>query len=165
MKESISKLAEYNIWANTKFISKLLELDQSILSTKMKSSFTSIFETCKHIWFGETGWLSRIQNKGWQTPEVDNFQGSPAELFNSWQITSNEYLQVIKSTNLDESIPFTHDKINYSISRSDMILTVINHGNYHRGQIVTMLRELDITSIPKTDYIEWLREQARNEMS
>lgn len=165
MKESISKLAQYNIWANTKFINKLLLLDQSILSTKMKSSFTSIFETCKHIWFGETGWLSRIQNKGWQTTEVDNFQGSPSELFNSWQITSNEYLQVIKSTNLDETIEFTYDEINYSITRSDMILTVINHGNYHRGQIVTMLRELDITSIPKTDYIEWLREQARNEKS
>jgi len=54
-----------------------------------------------------------------------------------------------------------HDGVDYSIARKDIIMTVINHGNYHRGQIVTLLRQLGVTTIPKTDYIEWVREQAR----
>jgi len=34
---------------------------------------------------------------------------------------------------------------------------VANHATYHRGQIVTMLRQLGRTP-PSTDYIRWLRE-------
>lgn len=163
MKTQLLKLANYSIWANLKFIKCLNGQEEKLLLAESRSSFPSIFETCKHIWFGESGWLSRMQNKGWQTPLVDNFQGKPSDLFNAWQITSNEYIQLIESANLDEGIEFTHDEIEYSISRSDIIMTVINHGNYHRGQIVTMLRQAGISEIPKTDYIEWLREQAREE--
>jgi len=101
MKTQLSKLAHYNTWANTKFIDCLLRQDKGIMTTQTKSSFPTIFETCKHIWFGETGWLSRMQHNGWQTPQVDNFQGSSKDLFNAWQITSNQYIKLIESTHLD----------------------------------------------------------------
>ena len=161
MKNHLSKLAQYNKWANQKFIHTMSKQEESMLQTKMESSFATVFDTCKHIWLGESGWLSRIHNKGWQTPEVDSFNGTSKELFDAWQRTSSAYVQFIKTEDLDEEIEFTHDEIDYSISRSDMILTVINHGNYHRGQLVTMLRQLGVNEIPKTDYIEWVREQRR----
>jgi len=104
-----------------------------------------------------------MQNKGWQTIEVDHFQGKPNELFSSWKNTSQTYIKLIEAQDLDKSIEFAHNEITYSVSRADIILTVINHGNYHRGQIVTMLRQLGIKDIPKTDYIEWIRLQARNQ--
>jgi uncharacterized damage-inducible protein DinB len=34
---------------------------------------------------------------------------------------------------------------------------LFNHGTYHRGQLVTMMRELDATVIPSTDFIQWYR--------
>lgn len=40
-----------------------------------------------------------------------------------------------------------------SLSRFEYIMHVINHGTFHRGQIVTMARTLGITQgIPATDY-------------
>jgi uncharacterized damage-inducible protein DinB len=38
-----------------------------------------------------------------------------------------------------------------------MLLHLFNHGTYHRGQLVTMLRELGIEKIPPTDFIVWSR--------
>jgi uncharacterized damage-inducible protein DinB len=40
-----------------------------------------------------------------------------------------------------------------------MLLHVFNHGTYHRGQLVTMLRQLGIENIPATDFIVWSREK------
>jgi uncharacterized damage-inducible protein DinB len=34
---------------------------------------------------------------------------------------------------------------------------VVNHATYHRGQLVTLLRQLGRTP-PPTDYTRWLRE-------
>jgi uncharacterized damage-inducible protein DinB len=34
---------------------------------------------------------------------------------------------------------------------------VLNHGTYHRGQLVNMRRQLGIEKIPQTDFIVWSR--------
>jgi len=162
MNESLFNLTKYNVWANNKFIDTLLVQDKSILESPTKSSFPTILETCKHIWLGELGWLSRMRNLGWRTDAVQNFTGFQSELFEAWQSTSREYIHFVESEDLETPINFLHDEVEYSIKRSDIILTIINHGNYHRGQIVTMLHRLGVNQIPKTDYIEWVREQARN---
>jgi len=164
MKSHLLKLAHYNVWANKKFSKCLLSQEESILHTTVKSSFPTIYETCRHLWFGETGWLSRMEMLGWQTDSVTQFDGSMEQLLQAWIETSESYIALIKSTELEEKITFSHEEIVYNIPRADIILTIINHGNYHRGQIVTMLRELGITALPKTDYIEWVRELARNEL-
>jgi uncharacterized damage-inducible protein DinB len=39
----------------------------------------------------------------------------------------------------------------------DVFLHVLNHGTYHRGQLVNMLRQLGIEKIPQTDFIVWSR--------
>ena len=40
-----------------------------------------------------------------------------------------------------------------------MILHVLNHGTYHRGQLVNMLRQLGIEKIPQTDFVVWSRKK------
>ena len=38
-----------------------------------------------------------------------------------------------------------------------MLLHLFNHQTYHRGQLITMLRQVGVTKIPATDFIEWCR--------
>ena len=38
-----------------------------------------------------------------------------------------------------------------------VLLHVFNHSTYHRGQLVTMLRNLGVEKIPQTDFIVWSR--------
>ena len=39
----------------------------------------------------------------------------------------------------------------------DILLHLSNHGTYHRGQLVTMLRQVGVEKIPQTDYILYSR--------
>jgi uncharacterized damage-inducible protein DinB len=40
-----------------------------------------------------------------------------------------------------------------------MLLHLFNHGTYHRGQLVNLLRQLGVEKIPATDFIIWSRKQ------
>jgi uncharacterized damage-inducible protein DinB len=40
-----------------------------------------------------------------------------------------------------------------------VVMQVMNHGTYHRGQIVNMLRQVGQQKIPGTDFILWCRKK------
>ena len=153
--------ADYNIWANNKLINDLLNQDDELLVKELIGSFPTIRATMLHIWFAETGWLSRLNGKGWETKTVTDFSGNNDELFKLWQITSKDFRKFVKKSDLEKEIQFEHKEEKFSIPTREIIQTVFNHGSFHRGQIVIMMRQLGITKISQTDYIEWVREKER----
>ena len=153
--------AKYNVWANNKLISSLLLLDEGLMSEEVKSSFPTIKKTVIHIWFAELGWLSRLNGNGWKTSKVDTFSGSMNELFEEWKTTSEDFKEFVENADLEKEVSFKHDDKVYTIPSREIAQTVFNHGTFHRGQIVSMMRQLGVTDIPKTDYIEWVRENAK----
>ncbi len=165
MKQRYIDYANYNIWANNRLINDLLKQDEKLLSQKTVSSFPSIRATLSHIWYGETGWLSRLHGNGWEAASVTNFTGTNAELFKAWQATSENFKNFVAQADLEKEIQFEHKGEKFSIPSREIIQTVFNHGSFHRGQVVTMLRQLGITKITQTDYIEWVRENARAKLS
>jgi uncharacterized damage-inducible protein DinB len=38
-----------------------------------------------------------------------------------------------------------------------LLMHIFNHSTYHNGQMVTMLRALNIDKIPATDFVAWAR--------
>jgi uncharacterized damage-inducible protein DinB len=154
--------ADYNIWGNNRFIESLSKLNEDLLNQKIEASFPSIMKTISHIWMAEMGWLSRLEGKGWETSEISNFSGDAYEMFKSWQATSQSFRDFVEKTDLEQKLEFEHKGQSFSIPFREIAQTVFNHGSYHRGQIVIMMRQLGITEIPKTDYIEWVREKAKN---
>ena len=66
------------------------------------------------------------------------------------------------STTTDENLQreFYYKNIKGDSFRSavwQVLHHLFNHGTYHRGQLVTMMRELGVTAIPATDFIHWYR--------
>jgi len=165
MKSTYTDYANYNIWANNEIISRLMNLDEKLLNQEITSSFPTIKATLSHLWMAETGWLSRLQGNGWGTSKVKNFEGTTAELMKEWQKTSEQFKDFVTSADLEEEVKFEHKGEYFSIPFREIAHTVFNHGSYHRGQVVMMLRQLGIHDIPQTDYIEWVRNKARNYMS
>ena len=66
------------------------------------------------------------------------------------QLSTNETNRIINYQNI-KGIPF-HNSI------FEIITHLMNHGTYHRGQLVTMLRGAGSTPIPATDLIVFYRE-------
>ena len=100
--------ADYNIWANNKLIGDLLKQDDKLLIKELVGSFPTIRSTVLHIWFAETGWLSRMNGKGWETKKVTAFSGTNEELFKQWIITSEYFRKFVKKSDLEKEIQFQH---------------------------------------------------------
>lgn len=161
MNQKYIDYALYNIWANKRLIKNLIEQDSKNITQKFIGSFPTIRATILHIWFAETGWLSRLNGNGWEAKKVTEFSGTNQELFEEWQKTSLAFKKFTQTAELEKEIAFEHKGEQFSIPSREIIQTVCNHGSYHRGQVVMMMRQLGITEITQTDYIEWVREKER----
>jgi uncharacterized damage-inducible protein DinB len=70
-----------------------------------------------------------------------------------WQ----QYLKKLNDSNFDQIIFYqNYTGTQLETKLSDSITHLINPGNYHRGQIIKLLK-LEITTLPGTDYIFWIR--------
>lgn len=113
------------------------------------------------MWDAETIWLERLNGnspKIWPSANINN-ETSPGELL---IISSKDIYEKLssQSDSYSASIVEYNDMkgIRHNSQVSDIIHHLVNHSTFHRGQIVTMLRELGVTQIPSTDYITFTRE-------
>ena len=161
MSYSIYKHLTFNIWANTKTAEVLTEVNDEIYYRENKSSFPSITKTVMHMWGAQNIWLKRLQGESlaaWPYQiEQESKAGQLAGLVQSSQnildfVTSKDdaFLSSLYSYTNMKGEPFTD-------SVEDTLFHVVNHSTYHRGQIITMLREASITKVVSTDLIQYLR--------
>ena len=155
----------YNLWANERIGHLLMTHDESILKTEKKSSFASIEKTVFHVWDAETIWLTRLKGGSLADWPSKSFTGRKSEMLTGWINTSNELLQFMK----EKGDAFQLQKIVYTNMKGDayentveeILYHLVNHGTYHRGQIITLLRDSGITQLVTTDLIAWFREQRK----
>jgi uncharacterized damage-inducible protein DinB len=161
MKESLLRLQRYNAWANARFIEVLGTLSEAQLDTEIISSFSSIRKTVQHTWGAEDIWLQRLQRVASPVWNGLNTQISFSEVLTNWRATSESLIAFAES--LDEAaFSDTIHVVSLKGATSedviaDVLQHVANHGSYHRGQLVTMLRQLGFSTIPQTDFIAYAR--------
>ncbi len=161
MKQILTHYAQYNLWANRLVIEAMLALPTRSLNIEIESSFPTIKETALHMWSAEYIWLERLK----QNPEPlwvqGIFIGLAKEMCNNWQRTSNELIDYV--TQLDETTLKSYcsysDRSGYTHTTPvwQVLHHVFNHCTYHRGQLITMLRQAGATAIPGTDFIGFVR--------
>jgi uncharacterized damage-inducible protein DinB len=119
-------------------------------------------KTLLHMLGAQQLWLMRLS--GTSPTQIPSFQfNNSGELISSWLSNCKELFEKGCSFTKEELkkkkeyTTFTSGR--YSSRFYEMIMTVVNHGTYHRGQLVTMLRALGIEEIPQTDFIFYTRER------
>ncbi len=161
MSYSIYKHLAFNIWANTKTAKALREVSDEIYFKENKSSFPSIAKTVLHMWGAQNIWLKRLQGESLATwphePDQDSKEGQLNGLIKS----AEDILDLVKSKDdafLSSLYSYTNMKGElFTDSVEDTLFHVVNHSTYHRGQLITMLREAGVTKVPGTDLIHYLR--------
>jgi len=163
MKELLLQYARYNVWANKRIIDALLKIDdEEILDQQVESSFPSLRATVYHMWGAEFMWLQRLQlveNPVWMQ---QIFKGTFAQACEDWQKVSEVMVQFIDRKYDDKALEhvmqyYNSEKKSFKDPEYVAIMQALNNATYHRGQLVTMLRQLNITSIPSTDFITYTR--------
>ncbi|UBM59667.1 DinB family protein [Marinilongibacter aquaticus] len=153
MKNAV-KLIEYNIWANQKIMNQAYELTDSAFVQAIGGSFPSVQETLQHLLQSDWIWLHRW--KGFPIVDVPkNWDTSTAHSLQSiWQPIQEQTKEEVQTLAEKESleIAFTSRKgDSFQLPFADSIVHVVNHGTYHRGQVVNMLKILGKEPV-STDY-------------
>jgi uncharacterized damage-inducible protein DinB len=161
MKELILQLSGYHTWANQQLIDIIQQLPGEKQTQTVASSFDSLLKTVIHLWDAESIWWQRLKLSERIVIPSETFNGNFNEAANQLLQQNRQWTQWI--SNAQEHM-FQHEFIYLNLKKEQfkqpvyqVLVHVFNHGTYHRGQLVTMLRQLGIEKIPQTDYIAWSR--------
>lgn len=166
MKEIYSDFANYNLWANKKIVDFYLEQSSELLEREIANSFPSIKLTFFHIWDAELIWFKRLEGKSMAHFPSAKFSGAVEEgLYQMIQNSTEfrDFIQTQEETFFDEKCHYqTTQGGQFRMLNREIMQHVFNHSTYHRGQLVMMARQLNLSNIPSTDYIFYLREKNQN---
>lgn len=147
MKSHFLKLFDYDAWANEKVAECILE--KPIENQKIILLFS-------HLLAAQKTWLNRClgnesQVKLWEMEKDWNHLrlANQQEWINYIQSLNEEDFEQILSYQTSTGIPF-------KTALKDIFTHLINHGTYHRGQIIQLLKE-ERDSVPATDFILFVR--------
>lgn len=160
--DQLKKYSKYNLWANTLVLDKFVsQVPEALLDKEVPNSFPSLRKTVYHIWDAETIWLNRLERSGVSVLPIVHEQMNYDEFKLRIISTSEKLMNLIVSKNHN----WFEEKLTYKNSEGkeftnpviDIVHHVFNHSTYHRGQCVTLLRELGVTSLGSTDFITYCR--------
>ena len=162
MKRHIYTQVDYNLWANQRIIDLLSSLDSEVIDQPISNSFPTIKETLKHLQYAESIWLQRIQlDEHTSIPWPDTNPTAP-QLYSDIIKGSNdltEYVFDITKKDLNRKISFIPGEgSNLSDTIERILYHVVNHSTYHRGQVITMLKQLGIKEAVSTDLFFYYQE-------
>ena len=157
----VRRLFDYNRWATVRILESAATLNAEELTRDLRSSFPSVLATLVHGMGAERVWLTR-----WQGTSVTAFpDASPltsvAPLRAAWdELWRDQQAFLGRLSDADIGRPIAYKSFKGDPDTrplGELIRHVINHATYHRGQVVTMLRQLG-KEPPATDYIRFVRE-------
>lgn len=161
----IHLLYEYNYWANHLLLGVAATLSHEQFTKNLSSSHGGIHGTLVHMMGGEEIWLKRW--KGNSPSSIRKPEEFPtfSEVSSHWDTIEHEMMEFCHTLKTDEDIGkilmYKDIKGNqYSQPLWQMMQHLANHSTYHRGQVVTMLRQLSVKPIG-TDLITFYREKGK----
>jgi uncharacterized damage-inducible protein DinB len=155
LKSYFIELTEYINWADNHAMSWLVQITDNQWNQVSTSSFGSIRETAVHIASAKKIWLDMW--KGVSNPVYlsSEFKGTKDELIDIWKEVSADlehFIEHFPTGNYLRDV--TVKKPNGELNKMEFRKTfphMINHSTYHRGQLVTLLRQAGFFNFSNTD--------------
>ncbi|MBI4535859.1 MAG: DinB family protein [Ignavibacteriae bacterium] len=161
--QEIKLLHAYNSWANNRIFDAASLLPTEQYMQDMKSSHGGIHGTLVHIVGAEKIWLERFLGAP-QPFLTQNPPPSLAELKTVWEkvgFDTAKWIGTMSDRELQETFTMKTQKGDtYTHVFWQAFQHLINHSSYHRGQIITMMRQHGVKP-PSTDLILFYRETAK----
>ncbi|HEU5210142.1 MAG TPA: DinB family protein [Longimicrobiales bacterium] len=158
----LKRLFTYTDWANGAILDATAALQHEQLTRDLHSSFPSVRDTLVHIAESDWIWLRR-----WT---VESPAGPPdwrvethADVRQRWEDVMRErqaFLAPLDDAAMQRTVEYRRlDGSEHRSALWELLLHVVNHSTYHRGQVTTMLRQLGAPTVA-TDMTRWYREHA-----
>jgi len=144
----LNQLFEYNSWASSRQLDICRTLSQQQFEQALGNSFTSVRATLAHLLGAEWVWLERLRGR---SPErllaIADFPTLEA-IERRWEAIDHGFQEHLSGLNEEQLLR----KVSYVNFQGEtwvypvwlVLLHIINHQTYHRGQITTLIRQLGI---------------------
>ena len=155
----IRSLYAYNRWANHRVLDACRPVDPAAITRNLGNSFPSIRDTFAHILGAEWVWLERWNHRSpKQFPDLAGLTdiGAIEKRWEEIERGQQTFLDQLKDDQLSERIAYTNfkgERFEYSLGQ--MMQHLANHSTYHRGQVITMLKQLGAKTV-STDLLLYL---------
>jgi uncharacterized damage-inducible protein DinB len=156
----------YSEWANRRLLDACADLMAEELARDLRVSHNSILATLQHICDAEKVWLDCLRTtmpgQSWQLPPGPAPKLSLAELQKSWPELWKGYKQWLNGLSeggteleADVFVQIPDGRVP-QFTRWQILRHVLDHSQFHRGQVIAMIRSLGHTppAINRGDY--WL---------
>lgn len=159
--DEIRTLYSYNRWATHRLLQAAQLLSPSAFSRDLGTSHRSVRGTLVHTLWSEWIWLQRWQGSSPKQIFLDDQYPDAGAIESRWgdmerdrqdfitRLTDDQLLATISYENLQGQ--------RWTYSLGHMMQHVVNHSSYHRGQVVSLLRQLH-QSPPATDFLLYFDE-------
>jgi len=158
----VRELFAYNAWANRRFFATLELLPAEWYFRDLKSSHGGLHGTLCHIVWAEELWLNRWLARPNPAVAQGRDLATLAAARARWEAIETErdrFLAGLTERRLEESLavkPSTGGE--YLHTFREMFRHAVDHSTYHRGQLVTLLRQVGAPP-PGTGLITFYRER------
>lgn len=152
LREHFLELFRYEKWATAKVLDAMKQLP--VQDAKCAEWMT-------HILMAQIIWHSRLVQNGknyspWEKKTFDECM----EMYDSNTKLWNEYCSTLTDEGLMQIVKYQNTKGDaFESVVKDILIQVINHSTYHRGQIIAKLKG-QLPTLPSTDYLFYVREKA-----
>jgi uncharacterized damage-inducible protein DinB len=156
----VQELFAYTRWANRLFFVSLRDLPAESYFRDLKSSHGGLHGTLCHLVWAEQLWLNRWLAQPAPAVPQGRDLASLAAAEARWEQVDGEraaFLAGLTERQLDDTLlvrPSTGGEFRHTLRQ--MLCHAVDHSSYHRGQLVTLLRQLGVRP-PSTGLIVFYR--------
>ena len=160
-------LFDYNYWARDRQLEACAALSSEQFLRPMGSSFSSVRDTQAHLVAVEWIWHERWRGKSPTKIDAQEFAAgtfpdvtSIRDRWGAMEGKVRSFLAGLSEADLARPLNYKNMKgENWTYPLGQVLLHVVNHQTYHRGQITTLLRQLGAAA-PAIDYLVMKDKQA-----
>ena len=146
----------YNLNANQQLVNWLSKQPEEQLQQTVPSSFNGVLSTLNHIWAIEEMWCAGL----FKNTDVVNRYGvqdlNAKEVFDGLLNRSAMIAEKVSHLTDDaftEDVDIKTPWFEANLTLAEYLQHLVNHGTYHRGQIITKAHSLGFTAMPSTDFL------------
>ena len=160
----LQTLVDYHYWARDRLFPAVETLSDEQLRRPLGNSFSSVFDTMVHLCGADWIWRSRWEGESPMALPKPELYHDLSKVRAAW-LDEERRIRAIVDRLGPEGILRPVEYTGWDRRRQaqpfwQMLQHVVNHGSYHRGQVTTMLRQLDAAPAKSMDLIAFYRERA-----
>ncbi|HEY3215978.1 MAG TPA: DinB family protein [Candidatus Eisenbacteria bacterium] len=153
---AVQELYRYNRWANARVFEAISGLAPDPFTRDLGSSHPSLRDTVTHIVWAEWLYLQRWKGTSPRTVFPPSDFPRPGDLKARWlaiELDLRAFVESVTAERLLDIVRYVNrqgETWEYPLWRQ--MVHLVNHSSYHRGQVATMLRQLQVQPVA-TDFL------------